>query len=93
MQRREVLLHLAAGTLSLEQAAAVLHRSERQVRRLLAAYEREGPAALVHGNAGRAPINRTDPALRERLMELTCGSARSDRMPPWWARSTTPPAP
>ncbi|MGO9206931.1 MAG: ISNCY family transposase [Candidatus Limnocylindrales bacterium] len=70
MQRREVLLHLAAGTLSLEQAAAVLHCSERQVRRLLAAYEREGPAALVHGNAGRAPIYRTDPALRERLVEL-----------------------
>ncbi len=69
-QRSEVLHHLAEGTLSLEQAAVILHRSERQVRRLLAAFEHEGPDALRHGNAGRRPANRTDAALRERLVAL-----------------------
>ena len=31
--------------------------SERQVRRILAAYRRDGAAALVHGNRGRKPRN------------------------------------
>ena len=39
------------------QAAEVLGISERQVRRVLAAYRREGAAALVHGNRGRQPRN------------------------------------
>ena len=69
-QRAEVLAHLTSGTLTPEQAAAILHRSTRQVRRLLATFEREGPAALQHGNAGRTPANRTDQELRERLVEL-----------------------
>ena len=68
-----MLLHLHEGTLSLGQAAAILHRSTRQVlprRRPGAAFEREGPDALRHGNAGRTPANRTDPALRARLVAL-----------------------
>ena len=69
-QRLEVLVHLADGALTLEQAAAILHRSERQVRRLAAAYGRDGPAGLRHGNAGRSAANRTDGALRERLVVL-----------------------
>ena len=27
-------------------------------------------AAVIHGNAGRAPANRTDPALQERILAL-----------------------
>jgi transposase len=44
--------------------------SPRQVRRLRAAYQREGLAAVVHGNQGRAPANRTDPADVERIVQL-----------------------
>jgi len=69
-QRLEVLVHLADGALTLEQAAAILHRSERQVRRLAAAYGRDGPAGLRHGNAGRIPANRTERGLHERLVVL-----------------------
>ena len=39
------------------QAAEILGISERQVRRILAAYRRDGAAALVHGNRGRKPRN------------------------------------
>ena len=39
------------------QAAEILGVSERQVRRILAAYRRDGAAALVHGNRGRKPRN------------------------------------
>jgi hypothetical protein len=72
-QRVDVLCHLRDGTIDLEQAAMVLRLSSRQVRRLLAAWLGHGPAGLVHGNRGRAPVNRTDAALRARIIELATG--------------------
>ncbi|HEX5465346.1 MAG TPA: helix-turn-helix domain-containing protein [Candidatus Limnocylindrales bacterium] len=42
----------------------------RQVRRLLERYRMAGAAALVHGNRGRTPVNRTASAVRARLVEL-----------------------
>jgi len=69
-QRLCVLNHLRADEVTLEQAAAILRLSIRQVRRLAARYRTEGAAALVHGNRGRVPANRTDAAVRARLVEL-----------------------
>lgn len=69
-QRDEVLRHLRDGTISLEQAALVLSRSTRQVRRLLAAWLEHGREGLVHGNRGRRPANRIDDALRDRIVGL-----------------------
>lgn len=41
------------------------------MRRLLARYRApDGPASLVHGNAGRRPANRVDPRIGARLVEL-----------------------
>ena len=31
---------------------------------------RKGLAAVVHGNRGRQPVNRTDPALQARILAL-----------------------
>jgi transposase len=69
-QRLYVLNHVLARELSIDGASRVLRLSTRQVRRLLARYRDDGPAALVHGNCGRTPVNRTDPATRARLIEL-----------------------
>jgi transposase len=69
-QRAAVLAHLADGNLTVEQAAAILQRSHRQVRRLQAAYLADGPDALRHGNIGRTPANRTADELRERVLLL-----------------------
>ena len=44
--------HLAIG-----QAAEIMGVSERHTKRLLAAYRKDGPAALAHGNRGRRPHN------------------------------------
>ena len=55
--RLQVLNALLEYHLPTAQAAEVLGISERQVRRVLAAYRREGAAALVHGNRGRKPRN------------------------------------
>lgn len=69
-QRVIVLTHVVAGELTLEEAAAYLGLSTRQVRRLVEAFRRAGPAGVVHGNRGRAPANLLDAATRERIVEL-----------------------
>lgn len=69
-QRLVVLNRMLVGDLTAAEAAAVLGRSVRQVRRMLAAYRKEGAAALVHGNRGRPPAHALDPALGQRVITL-----------------------
>ncbi|MDQ3937571.1 MAG: helix-turn-helix domain-containing protein [Chloroflexota bacterium] len=68
--RLYVLQHVAAGRINIDEAARILKLSVRQIRRLQAGYRAKGPAALVHGNSGRAPAHRTPHELRERLVRL-----------------------
>ncbi len=53
--RLQVLNSVMEYQLPRAQAAELLGISERQLRRVLAAYRRDGAAALVHGNRGRKP--------------------------------------
>ncbi len=69
-QRAQVLTRLLVGDVTAGEAALLLGLSERQVFRLRAGYERDGPAALVHGNRGRVSPRRLDPALAERILVL-----------------------
>ncbi len=69
-QRVIVLTHIVAGELTLDEAAAYLRLSTRQVRRLVDGFRGRGAAALVHGNRGRVPANQTDEAMRARIIEL-----------------------
>ena len=55
--RLQVLNSVMEYQLPRAHAAELLGISERQVRRILAAYRRDGAAALVHGNRGRRPRN------------------------------------
>ena len=48
--------------LSIPQAAEIMGLSQRHTKRLLAAYRRDGPAALTHGNRGRRPHNAVSEA-------------------------------
>ena len=57
--RLQVLNSLMADHMTLEQAATLMGVSTRHTRRILAAYRREGAAALAHGNRGRRPANAT----------------------------------
>lgn len=69
--RLYVLNHILAGEISAAEAATLLGRSIRSVRRLLARYRAaDGVARLIHGNAGRVPVNRLEPATRDRVVEL-----------------------
>ncbi len=70
-QRRAwVLTKVLKGERSMAEAAEILGLSERQLWRLRTAFERDGPAGLVHGNRGRASPRRLDADLRERVAGL-----------------------
>jgi transposase len=72
----EILVRLEAGALDVATAAELLGVSTRQVRRLRTRYRAEGLAAVVHGNQGCTPANRTDPAVVERMVQLAGPSGK-----------------
>lgn len=70
-QKRVLVLNrILEGQLNTADAAPLLKLSKRQVQRLLAAYRKEGVAAVVHGNRGRAPQHRIDEVTRQRILSL-----------------------
>ena len=70
-QRRLMVLNeVLGGKLKAGQAAELLELSERQVRRILAAYRKEGAAALAHGNRGRQPVHTVSAEVRQQVVAL-----------------------
>ena len=69
-KRVMVLNRLLVGQLTAAEAAVLLNLSERQVRRLFAAYQKEGAAALAHGNRGRKPVHSISEEVRRQVIEL-----------------------
>lgn len=72
-QRLMVLNRVQRGELTGAAAAVLMGLSLRQARRLLAAYRKEGGAALAHGNRGRQPVHTLPPEIREQVVELARG--------------------
>jgi transposase len=66
----EILSRMETGALDMGTAVELLGVSERQVRRRLVRYRQAGMAAVIHGNSGRPPANRTDPAVWEHILAL-----------------------
>ena len=70
-QRRLVVLNqVETGKVVSREAAEVLELSLRHVRRILAAYRKEGAQALAHGNRGKKPHNALDASLKKQVLEL-----------------------
>jgi transposase len=69
-KRVMVLNRLIVGQLTALEAAVLLNLSERQVRRLFAAYQKEGAAALAHGNRGRKPVQSISEEVRRQVIAL-----------------------
>jgi transposase len=69
-KRLMVLNQIIAGKIKGREGAVISGLSLRHVRRLLAAYRKEGAAALAHGNRGRKPQHALDDELREHVIEL-----------------------
>jgi len=72
-KRLKVMTELDAGRVKAREAAAVLGLSIRQVRRLVAAYRKEGAAGLAHGNRGRPSVHRLSDQVRDQMIELARG--------------------
>lgn len=68
--RVQVLNGVLEGRWSVGEAATVFGVSERHTWRLLAAYRKEGVAALAHGNRGRVPPNATTWKTRQGVIAL-----------------------
>ncbi len=68
--RLQVLNQVLERRLRVREAAGLLGVSERHGWRLLAAYRKEGAAALAHGNRGRKPGHATGEETRARVWEL-----------------------
>ncbi len=69
-QRVIVLTQVREQRIDTRRAAALLGLSLRHCRRLLAAFRRDGPAALAHGNRGRRAPNRVAASLERRIVRL-----------------------
>src|SRR2546428_6911648 len=70
-QRRVIVLtQVREQRIDAARAAALLGLSLRHCRRLLAAFRREGPAAVAHGNRGHPAPNRVPTSLERRIVRL-----------------------
>jgi len=73
-QRRVIVLtQVVSGALTVAGAAERLRLSQRQVKRLLAGFRRDGVVALVHGNRGRQPVHTLGAETRDAVRELATG--------------------
>jgi len=70
-KRLMVLNEVETGKMTGKRAAEVLELSLRHVRRILAAYRKEGVAAIAHGNRGRKPSHTLDTGMKRQVLELT----------------------
>ena len=69
-KRWDVLQRVMAGKLTMGQAAEITQLSVRQVRRLRRRAERDGRAAVLHGNRGRPPEHTLAATTRARILTL-----------------------
>jgi transposase len=70
-KRLQIFNEVNLRRLKIGQAAILMELSLRHCKRLLSGYRREGVAALAHGNRGCLPHNKIDPAIGERVVELS----------------------
>lgn len=70
LRRAGILARVAAETLTLKSAAAVMEVSYRQAKRLFGRYRAEGAKGLKHRNAGRPSNRTTSRRVRTRVLAL-----------------------
>ena len=68
--RLQVLNSFLTEHIALDQAAELMGVSQRHTRRILAAYQERGAAALAHGHRGRRPANATPDAVVADVVHL-----------------------
>jgi hypothetical protein len=69
--RYHLLKSVLDGKITLLDSANAMKLSLRQARRLKGKVAAYGAAGVKHGNTGRSPAHTTDPAIRQRVEELS----------------------
>ena len=69
-RRLDIANQVIQGQISIEKAALLLKKSERQTRRIVKAVEMKGVIGVKHGNIGRPPANKTDDANKRLILDL-----------------------
>ena len=73
-QRRVIVLtQVVGGNMTVAEAAVQLGVCERQVRRLVAGFRRDGVVAVVHGNRGRQPTHTVTQETRQQVQAFATG--------------------
>lgn len=70
LNRYVVIQRSLEGAISVEDAAAALNLSTRQVIRLRNGVRENGAAALIHKNQGRPPAHATTESFRQTIVDL-----------------------
>ena len=74
--RLQTLNLVLGGEMGVREAASLVGLSERHAWRILAAYRKDGAAALSHGNRGRRSSNALPEELRHRVVTLARSTVR-----------------
>jgi transposase len=69
-RRLDIANQVIQGQISIEKAALLLNKSERQTRRIVKAVEMKGVIGVKHGNTGKPPVNKTDDANKRLILDL-----------------------
>lgn len=70
LHRYEVILRTIDGSLTIEDAAASLNLSTRQIKRIKKEVISDGPAALIHKNSLRTPSNAISDDIVQKIISL-----------------------
>lgn len=68
----EIIKKLVETNGNKKRAAIKLSCTPRHINRLIKKYRENGKKAFVHGNAGRAPVNRINEAMRTDILDFYC---------------------
>lgn len=66
----DVIAKVSAGKISVNNATKLLNCSRRTIERYLHSYQELGIKFAIHGNAGRAPVNKTPDSLKLKVQSL-----------------------
>jgi len=66
----DICQRMILGDLNLGQAAKLIGKGRRQVQRILARVRKLGMGGVLHGNRGRAPVNKTSADLKKVVQDL-----------------------
>ena len=66
----DIISKVIDGKITINSATQLLQKSRRTVERYLSRYRKEGIRFVVHGNTGRAPINKIPESIKKEVQAL-----------------------